>query len=106
LTWGTIGGGLKDNESTEVGCKREIGEETGYDKSIKLEKLTVYTNEDSTFEYHNFLGIVEKEFEPICNSESITFQWFNIGVWPMMMHYGLKELIENEEVIKKLQSYK
>ncbi len=105
LTWGTVGGGLNSKETPESGCKREIEEETGYSGNIKLELLTVFTNEDSTFEYHNFLGIVTNEFEPICNSETIMFNWFELGSWPIIMHYGLRDLIENEEVIKKIKSY-
>lgn len=97
LVWSTIGGGLNSGESPTAGCKREIKEETGYDGDIKL--VTLYENEfpDKKFIYYNFIGIVDKEFQPKNNFESTGHQWFNYGTWPLNTHCELMKAIYSEE---------
>lgn len=100
LTWGTIGGILNKGEAPKIGCKREIREEIGFDGNIKLIELYVFENE--TLKYHNYIGIVDEEFEPKLNWESTDCQWIDFGTWPLKLHFGIQEILKCEEALNIL----
>lgn len=91
-TWGLWGGKIDDGESPEKTVKREVKEEAGYTGNLELIKLTPYT--EKNFIYHNFLGMVDKQFTPRLNEETTAYRWIQYGDWPTPLHYGLKHLIE------------
>ena len=46
--------------------------------------------------YHNFLAIIDNEFEPDLNWETQGYEWVDFGDWPSPLHPGLKWLIAND----------
>lgn len=104
-TWGVWGGAIDKNESPESAVRREVKEEAGYKGNVEFVKLAVFQKD--SFQYHNFLAIVDTEFTPDLNWETETYKWVPYGEWPSPMHFGLKYLIDNsgnkiENIIKSL----
>jgi 8-oxo-dGTP pyrophosphatase MutT (NUDIX family) len=103
-TWGIWGGKIEDDEfdNIEAAAEREFKEETGYTNQIILKPLYVF--KDGSFEYHNFLGIIEKEFYPKLNWETKTTRW--VDLYDLIAlenkHFGLVELLKHSlSTIKK-----
>jgi 8-oxo-dGTP pyrophosphatase MutT (NUDIX family) len=100
-TWGVYGGKLDDEPVNEQGiidaAKRELLEETGYDKEIEIIPSFVFRHKKQ-FTYHNFIGLVEDEFIPEMDWESDGYKWVTLqellDIQPK--HFGLKELIKND----------
>ena len=106
-TYGLVGGKL-DEESGETDtqevAKREFVEETGFSGNIKLIPVFIYNAPG--FEYHNFIGIVDDEFEPTLDWENDNSRWLNynelIKLYPK--HFGLKELLNDKRTINIIES--
>ena len=96
-TWGTWGGAIDSGESPEVAVRREAREEAGYKGKVELVPLWVFKHK-SGFQYHNFLAVVEDEFEPKLNWESQGYEWVKGGAWPSPLHPGMIELLDHEDL--------
>lgn len=59
-TYSTIGGAVKRGLSPSQNAKVELQEETGYKGGINL--IPAYVFSSGGFKYHNFIGVVTKEF--------------------------------------------
>jgi len=95
-TWGVWGGAIDSGENPAKAVKREATEEVGYRGIIeKLIPLYVYEDKQSGFKYHNFLAIVDDEFDPRLNWETDKYKWVEYGQWPHPLHFGLKALIQH-----------
>jgi 8-oxo-dGTP pyrophosphatase MutT (NUDIX family) len=90
-TWGIVGGAVevdghttnsddfyilskpknasKKMELLEQTAKKELWEETGYNREIELEPMTVFKDPEFPFEYHSFIGSVPDEFKVIPNEK-------------------------------------
>jgi len=95
-TWGVWGGAIDSGEVPVEAARRELTEEAGYRGPIEMVPLVVF--ESGTFRYHNFLAVVEDEFEPTLNWETERAQWFALDDFPQPLHFGLQYLLENSEV--------
>lgn len=97
-TWGTFGGAVDEAEHPEDAALRELVEETLCDPLDVIELLAshLYQEAGSGFEYHNFIAVVDAEFEPALNWESADAQWFEPGNWPSPLHFGLKVFLESD----------
>ncbi len=111
LTWGNFGGaiGLNDDGSQDTilppkeNAVKEMREELGYDGEI--ETVPSFIFKKGNFIYHNFLGIVEKEFEPDLNWEVADYEWVTYDelINQEELHFGLVSLLENaSEQIKEI----
>lgn len=99
-TWGTWGGAIDPGENPKQAAGREVKEEMGYHGRIA--PIAMYVFKSGTFQYHNFLVIVDTEFEPELNWENQGYEWVEFGDWPEPMHFGLKSFLENSgQEIKK-----
>ena len=102
-TYGTWGGALDGTETPLQGVMREVQEETEFYGDVDYVKLSVFKH-DSGFEYHNFLAVVDQEFEPQLNWETQGFKWVLLGHWPNPLHPGLYTLLNqssNIDIMRK-----
>lgn len=106
-TYGIVGGKVDKEETIEEALYREIEEETEYEGDVDFIPAYVYETPTKSFRYHNFLGIVEKEFTPKDNWESDGYKWLELDKIKELdnLHFGLKALLEeSEKIIKKIHS--
>ncbi len=93
-TWGIPGGKIDDDdESPNHAAKREAREELGYSGRIKLMPAHVF--KAGQFRFHNFIGVVPKEFEPSLDWENDDAGWFSIDDLPSPLHFGIQSLLSN-----------
>lgn len=90
-TWCNVGGGVEDGESIIEGILRECEEEIGIRPDCHLFPLHVNTLVDPetqkvVFTYHNFLGIVAKEFKCLLNDEHDAYRWCPGHDLPLPLH--------------------
>lgn len=114
-TWGVFGGAVGDpdsgtletDETAEDAAKRELTEESGYEGHFELIPCYVFKSSDGTFEYHNFIGIVDHEFEPTLNWETEKSEWMTFDKLMSLnpKHFGLKAFLDHDHAkIKSLIS--
>lgn len=105
-TWGIWGGKLDSDENIIDTVKREFLEESGYDEEIDLIPAYVFRSKKASFEYHNFIGILEKEFTPELDWESSSYLWVTfdelINIKPK--HFGLVNLLQDEQSLQTIKN--
>ena len=69
----TWGGALDDGETPEAAAKRELREEAGFSGNAQIIPAFVWRNDK--YEYHNFIALVDEEFQPKINWESQSSGW-------------------------------
>lgn len=100
-TWGVWGGAIDSDEDPRSAARREAEEEAGYSGSIQMIPLSVFSKGD--FRYHNFLAIVEDEFQPRLNWETQGFVWTTLDDLPSPLHFGLKYVLSQDSAkIRKI----
>lgn len=103
LKWSLWGGMMENNETPKQCLLREMSEEMGMVPDInKIYPYDVYESNDKNFKYYSFICIVDDEFIPILNNESVGYCWTKLGIWPHPMHEGARQTLCNEESLKKL----
>jgi 8-oxo-dGTP pyrophosphatase MutT (NUDIX family) len=98
-TYNLIGGKIDDNENIEETLTRELEEETGYSNEIELIPSYIFKTDSNSFIYHNYIGLVQNEFNPTLNWETEYFKWVTLDELFKLKnkwHFGLKKLIEND----------
>ncbi len=102
--WGTFGGKFDDtSESASEVSIREFDEETRYNGEI--ETIEGYIFEVPNFKYHNFIGVIPNEFEPVLNWENSDFKWLTLNELIQIepKHPGLKLFLEHSiDIFKNL----
>lgn len=101
--WNLFGGKIESGEDVEEGARRELEEETGYYGNLRLVNACVYRK--SNFEYHNFFGVVNEEFEPTLNWENDEAEWVTLEELKKLKnkHFGLKGLLQKSgNVLERL----
>lgn len=103
LTWGIFGGMVDPDENVLETAKREFIEETKYDGHIDLIKAYVFKSPKGGFEYHNFIGLINKEFVPKLDWETKETKWMTYQdlLDISSKHFGLSELLKNSSVLIK-----
>ena len=104
-TWGLVGGTNISGESPWQGLQREIEEEIGtppyIKKTLPLEK---FTSNDSVFNFHTYLCVVQDEFIPLLSHEHDGWAWANLDNAPKPLHQGLRNSFSNTIMKTKLQT--
>ena len=104
LTWGLWGGMAEGDEAPFQCLLRELTEEMGFVPQIsKTYPFDVYQSVDKNFMHYSFVCVVEEEFNPVLNSESAGYGWFNLKTAPMPLHAGTKKTFFNVLAFHKLE---
>lgn len=89
--WSLFGGMIDGEETPKQALDRECEEEMGFVPSVtKTYPFDIYESKDKNFRYYTFVCIVEDEFLPTLNKESIGYMWIELGTWPKPMHSGAR----------------
>jgi 8-oxo-dGTP pyrophosphatase MutT (NUDIX family) len=99
-TWGVWGGAIDADEDPKIAAKRELQEEAGYHGPITMIPLSVFQKDK--FKYHNFLAIVDDEFEPELNWETQGYKWTTLDDLPSPLHFGLQWVLNQDQ--EKIQN--
>ncbi|MBM4257722.1 MAG: NUDIX hydrolase [Deltaproteobacteria bacterium] len=108
-TWGTIGGAIDPGEGPEDAVLREIREELGFHTATidDLHLCYVFRDQRTSFTYHNYIVLVDDEFQPTSNWEVSAHAWIEFGQWPSPLHFGMEAWlrdVEGEFVLRELTS--
>lgn len=104
LKWSLWGGMMEGNETPKECLLREMSEEMGFIPDInKIYPFDIYESDDKNFRYYSFICVVDDEFNPILNDESVGYSWCKLGIWPKPMHEGARITLCNDESLKKLR---
>lgn len=101
-TWGNWGGAIDASEDPATAAQREAREELGH-SGDGLTLVPLYVFRKDTFRYHNFLAIVDEEFDPVLNWEAQGYRWCEWGEWPEPLHFGLQALFGDPESVRKIK---
>jgi len=104
-TWGLVGGTNIEGETAWQGLQREIVEEVGdIPAIIKTIPLETSVSNDSVFNFHTYLCVIENEFIPILSSEHQGWAWCTVDGAPKPLHQGLRSSFSNKTIRTKLQT--
>jgi ADP-ribose pyrophosphatase YjhB (NUDIX family) len=104
-TWGLVGGTNIEGETAWQGLQREIVEEVGdIPAIIKTIPLETFVSNDSVFNFHTYLCVIENEFIPILSSEHQGWAWCTVDGAPKPLHQGLRSSFSNKTIRTKLQT--
>jgi 8-oxo-dGTP pyrophosphatase MutT (NUDIX family) len=91
-TWGLPGGKIEPGEEARTASIRELEEEAGWDGEVTVLRDPIFVFEEPDFEFFNYFGFVEDEFEPQLNWESDEAGWFTLDRLPRPLHFGVERL--------------
>lgn len=104
-TWGLVGGTANGDENPWQSLQREIHEEIGPGlKIIKTIPLETFVSNDSIFNFHTYLCVIEDEFVPTLSSEHVGWAWTTVDNAPKPLHQGLRTSFTNKTLRTKLQT--
>lgn len=104
-TWGLVGGTNLINENPWQGLQREVEEEIGFHPNIlKTIPLETFVSNDTVFNFHTYLCVIESEFIPLLSDEHCGWSWCSIEMAPKPLHQGLKNSFSNKIIRTKLQT--
>lgn len=103
-TYGTWGGAIDGDISPEEAVRQEVMEEAGYIGKMKL--IPLYVFKKDSFQYFNFLAVIDTVFEPKLNWETESTVWASLYELPEPLHFGVKGILNDAksmEILKKVQ---
>lgn len=104
-TWGLVGGTNLQNENPWQGLQREMVEEIGFTPNIiKTLPIETFVSNDTVFNFHTYLCVVEDEFVPTLSEEHCAWAWTTIDWAPKPLHQGLRNSFNNKTIRTKLQT--
>jgi 8-oxo-dGTP pyrophosphatase MutT (NUDIX family) len=104
-TWGLVGGTNIEGESAWQGLQREIVEEIGIMPVIlKTIPLETFVSNDTVFNFHTYLCVIDSEFVPILSDEHAGWAWVTIDRAPKPLHQGLRNSFSSKTIRTKLQT--
>ena len=104
-TWGLVGGTNITGENPWQGLQREIEEEIGFMPTIlKTIPLETFVSNDTVFNFHTYLCVVEDEFIPLLSDEHTAWAWAAMDSAPKPLHQGLRTSFTNRAIRTKLQT--
>jgi 8-oxo-dGTP pyrophosphatase MutT (NUDIX family) len=104
-TWSLVGGTADAGENAWQSLTREIEEELGFTpKILKSIPLETFVSNDTVFNFHTFLCVVEDEFLPKLSEEHSGYSWTTVDSAPKPLHQGLRSSFGNRAIRAKLQT--
>lgn len=104
-TWGLVGGTANEDENPWQSLQREIQEEVGTSLNIiKTIPLETFVSNDSVFNFHTYLCVIDNEFIPTLSSEHCGWAWATVDSAPKPLHQGLKTSFSNKTLRTKLKT--
>jgi 8-oxo-dGTP pyrophosphatase MutT (NUDIX family) len=104
-TWGLVGGTNLAGENPWQGLQREVVEEIGATpKVLKSIPIETFVSNDTVFNFHTFLCVIEDEFVPVLSAEHIGWAWATIDYAPKPLHQGLRNSFSSKIIRTKLQT--
>ena len=104
-TWGLVGGTNLIGENPWQGLQREVAEEIGaIPKILKTIPIETFVSNDTVFNFHTYLCVIEDEFVPALSAEHCGWAWATIDKAPRPLHQGLKNSFSSKIVRTKLQT--
>ena len=104
-TWGLVGGTNNQGETAWQGLQREVSEEIGTPPAvIKTIPLETFVSNDTVFNFHTYLCVIENEFVPVLSDEHCGWAWATIDLAPKPLHQGLRSSFNNRSIRNKLQT--
>ncbi len=107
--YGTFGGAVESYENPLEAAEREILEETGYPGLPTMVELYVFKDPSSSFEYHNFIAVTAKDFEPTLNWENEHASAFTLSELKALakedgkLHMGMKAILNDKAAVALLE---
>jgi 8-oxo-dGTP pyrophosphatase MutT (NUDIX family) len=104
-TWGLVGGTNLVGENPWQGLQREVVEEIGaIPKIIKTIPLETFVSNDTVFNFHTYMCVIEDEFVPLLSLEHSGWAWSTIDKAPRPLHQGLRNSFSSKTIRTKLQT--
>jgi ADP-ribose pyrophosphatase YjhB (NUDIX family) len=104
-TWGLVGGTNIVGETPWQGLQREIQEEIGaIPKILKTIPLETFVSNDTVFNFHTYLCVLDNEFTPVLSDEHSGWAWSTIDRAPKPLHQGLRNSFSSKIIRTKLQT--
>ena len=104
-TWGLVGGTNITGETPWQGLQREIAEEIGAVPVIlKTIPLETFVSNDTVFNFHTYMCVIENEFVPTLSDEHYGWAWATIDRTPKPLHQGLRNSFSSKTIRTKLQT--
>jgi ADP-ribose pyrophosphatase YjhB (NUDIX family) len=104
-TWGLVGGTNLEEETAWQGLQREIQEEIGQMPDIlKTLPIESFVSNDSVFNFHTYLCVIEDEFVPELSTEHMGWAWTTVDGAPKPLHQGLRSSFGNKIIRTKLET--
>jgi 8-oxo-dGTP pyrophosphatase MutT (NUDIX family) len=80
-------------------------EEIGFTPNIiKTLPIETFVSNDTVFNFHTYLCVVEQEFVPTLSEEHCAWAWTTIDWAPKPLHQGLRNSFNNKTIRTKLQT--
>jgi len=104
-TWGLVGGTNIEGETAWQGLQREIEEEIGsVPKILKTIPLETFVSNDTVFNFHTYLCVIENEFVPELSLEHMGWAWSTVDGAPKPLHQGLRSSFGSKITRAKLET--
>lgn len=101
-TWGAWSVAIDAEDDPGPSVLRELQAEVGLSQAAVLHPL--FVNEQGTSRLHNYLVIVDQEFEPELSWESQGSSWVNLESLPQNLHTGLQAVFADQASLSVIQA--
>jgi len=105
LTWGGFGGAIDSTENPSEAALREVQEETGLPESATPALVPLFVFRCGTFEFHNYLAVVESEFAPVLDWETTRAGWYEWQRFPGPAHFGLTAVLQDAASVSTIKRF-